>query len=119
MMGWPGVKSARVADTDEEKIALVLERLEGNFNRAARFVACTALVVNGHLLQSWLGIANGQIAEAASGENGFGYDPIFFDPALGSTFGEITGEEKAKHSHRSKAWKKTLDYINKYNHVLQ
>lgn len=119
LMGWPGVMSARIAKTDEQKLALVLAKLKGNLNRAARFVACTSLAVNGHFVRSWQGIAQGQIIEAPVGEGGFGYDPIFLDPKLCMTFAEASSEEKAKRSHRSKAWDKALSYINKYKQMLQ
>jgi XTP/dITP diphosphohydrolase len=49
------------------------------------------------------GVVEGVIAEAPRGSGGFGYDPVFFYPPLGRTFGEISDEEKRRVSHRGKA----------------
>jgi XTP/dITP diphosphohydrolase len=111
LLGWPGAESARVAPTSEERIALVLERMQEGLNRRAHFAAVVALAVNGHYLGAWRGVINGQISHAPRGENGFGYDPVFEDPALGLTFGELPAEEKNSRSHRALAWAKALSYV--------
>ena len=46
-----------------------------------------------------------------AGQDGFGYDPIFFFPAFGKTFAEISREEKNQHSHRGKAFRKALEFL--------
>lgn len=111
LLGWPGAESARVAPTSAERIALVLERMHEGINRRAHFAAVVALAVNGHFLGAWRGVINGQIAHAPRGENGFGYDPVFEDPGLGLTFGELAPQEKNAHSHRALAWAKALAYV--------
>jgi len=55
--------------------------------------------------------AEGELLDAPQGEGGFGYDPIFFFPDLGKTYAEITREEKNRHSHRGKAFRKALDFL--------
>jgi XTP/dITP diphosphohydrolase len=111
LLGWPGVDSARAAPTPQERIALVLARMNGQANRRAYFTAVTALAVNGHFITSWRGVVGGQIAHAPRGENGFGYDPLFEDPALGLTFAELPLAEKNARSHRALAWMKALQYL--------
>jgi XTP/dITP diphosphohydrolase len=111
LLGWPGVESARVAPTAHERIALVLERLGEKANRRAQFSAVVALAVNGHYISSWRGVINGQITHAPRGEHGFGYDPVFEEPALGLTFAELPPEEKNSRSHRALAWAKAFQYL--------
>ncbi len=113
LLGWPGVMSARVAETDGERIATVLARAEGLFSRAARFAAVTALAVNGVLVKTFTGYVQGTIVESPRGGGGFGYDPIFEDPASGLTFAEMPAGEKNKISHRSRAWEKLFTYIRR------
>jgi XTP/dITP diphosphohydrolase len=57
--------------------------------------------------------AEGIILEEPSGQGGFGYDPVFFFPALGKTYAEISREEKNSYSHRGKAFHKALDFLLK------
>lgn len=111
LLGWPGVESARVAETAEARIALVLERMQECTNRRAHFTAVVALAINGNFITSWRGVTSGQIAAAPRGTQGFGYDPIFEDPALGLTFAEISAAEKSARSHRALAWNKALQYL--------
>ena len=113
LMSWPGVLSARIAPTAEERIDLVLKKLGVSANRAARFVGVTALAINGHLIRTWQGIAPGVITRFARGKDGFGYDPIFEEPVSGMTFAEMSAAEKNRVSHRSKAWLRTFEYITK------
>ena len=110
-LSWPGVKSARLAPTDKQKITAVLYRLKGRKSRTARFIACTALAINGYLISTWRGVAQGRITHKPRGKGGFGYDPIFEDEKLGLTFAEMTAAQKNKYSHRNKAWRKALDFI--------
>ena len=111
LLGWPGVYSARIAETPEQRIALVLERLGEHFNRSAQFVAYTALARNGQLVQTWRGVVSGRITAAPRGTGGFGYDPIFEDLETGRTFAEMSSEEKNARSHRRSAWSKALEYL--------
>jgi non-canonical purine NTP pyrophosphatase (RdgB/HAM1 family) len=117
LLGWPGVDSARVAETDEERIALVLSEMLTVELRAAHFMAYTALAINGHMIRTWRGVAPGRITTVPCGRAGFGYDPIFEDAELGVTFAEMTQQQKNDRSHRGKAWLQTFDYLRKHAKV--
>ncbi|MDQ2947395.1 MAG: RdgB/HAM1 family non-canonical purine NTP pyrophosphatase [Acidobacteriota bacterium] len=104
--GAPGVYSARFAGeaaSDEENNRLLLARMQGVANRSARFVSVIALARAGELVKTFTGVAEGLVLEAARGENGFGYDPVFYYPPFGCSFGEATLEQKMSVSHRSQA----------------
>ncbi len=104
--GAPGVSSARYAGpgaTDEANNRLLLARLEGVEDRAAAFVCVIALARAGRLIRTFRGSVEGRIIHAPRGENGFGYDPLFFYPPFGCTFGEASGERKLEVSHRGAA----------------
>lgn len=112
--GAPGVYSARFAGegaTDDDNNRLLLEKLEGIENRAARYVCVIAVVRGGRVLATSESIAEGLIQYEPRGTNGFGYDPYFFFPGTNCTFGELTAEEKWPHSHRGKAFRKVLDWL--------
>ena len=114
LLGWPGIHSARVGPDAEQRNALVLEKLAGSSNRAARFVAATALARNGSLIRTWQGVVRGRITQSPRGPGGFGYDPIFELPELELTFAELSAAEKNEHSHRSKAWTDALRYLEQH-----
>lgn len=104
--GSPGVRSARYAGeaaTDEENNALVLHSLAGQSNRRARFVSVVALAWRGHLIQTARGEVSGLILNELHGDQGFGYDPLFFYQAFGCAFGEVPAERKFEVSHRGNA----------------
>ncbi|RIH88963.1 dITP/XTP pyrophosphatase [Calidithermus roseus] len=105
--GEPGVYSARFGGrkSDLERNIYLLERLKGvpADKRTARFVAVLAVAHPQGFMQLFRGVTEGLILEAPRGENGFGYDPLFFVPEAGKTFAEMSMEEKARHSHRGKA----------------
>jgi XTP/dITP diphosphohydrolase len=114
--GAPGIYSARFAGPnagDEANNALLLEKLAGvpEHQRTARFVCSIALVRGGELIQTFSGQAEGYILEQPVGSGGFGYDPLFFFPALGRAFAELTPEEKWKYSHRGQAFRKLLAWL--------
>lgn len=104
----PGVLSARYLGEDtpyEVKNAHILELLKDvqQNERSARFVCSIAAVFpDGREFTTYATI-EGEIALKSAGENGFGYDPIFFVPEFGKTTAELTAEEKNKISHRGKA----------------
>ena len=113
LAGEPGVYSARYAGpsaTDADNNRLVLERMRGLQDRTSRFVCVVALAQAGRLVRTFRGEVEGQLAEEPRGGNGFGYDPLFYYPPFGCTFGEAPLDEKMKVSHRSKA----LDALRKY-----
>ena len=114
--GAPGVKSARfsgekLADRallDHKNMAKVLKLLDGvpKDKRTARFVCCLCLASPEKVLIETEGRLEGLIAEKEIGENGFGYDPIFFLPNLNMTVAQLTSEEKNAISHRGNAIRK-------------
>jgi len=106
--GAPGLYTARFGGAgldDRGRWTLLLERLRGvpAARRTARFRCVIALTGGGRAEQVVEGVAEGLIAESPKGDRGFGYDPVFFYPPLGRTFGELSDEEKARVSHRGLA----------------
>ncbi len=111
--GSPGVHSARYAGpgaTDEDRVRKLLREMDGEEGqqRRARFVCATAVARQGRVLAVVSDSVEGVLTREPRGENGFGYDPVFFFPELGRTFAEIPPEEKDMHSHRGKAFRKAL-----------
>ena len=114
--GAPGVLSARYAGpgaTDLDRIyKLLSEMLDKTGNeRQARFVCVVAVAEEGNMRGLFSAAAEGMILEEPRGLSGFGYDPIFFFPALGKTYAEISREEKNLYSHRGKAFHKALEFL--------
>jgi XTP/dITP diphosphohydrolase len=112
--GEPGVYSARYAGseaTDDENNNLVLTRLASSGNRTGRFVCVIALAHNGSLVQTFRGTVEGEILPAAHGDHGFGYDPIFYYPPFGRSFGEVPREQKQTVSHRGIALRKLAAFL--------
>ncbi len=88
----------------------VLERMRGVANRAARYQCVIALADHGRILGTWAGSVEGEILDEQRGTNGFGYDPMFYHPAFGCTFGEATAEQKLSVSHRGQAFRKLIGW---------
>ena len=111
--GAPGVHSARYAGGagDAANNELLLKNLEGVENRTARFVCVIALVNDAQLVRTFRGTVEGEIARAESGSHGFGYDPLFYHPPFGCTFGEADLERKANVSHRANALRLMFEYL--------
>ncbi len=112
--GAPGVHSARYAGdhaTDVGNNTLLLDRLQGIHNRTARFVCVIALMLDGKLVKTFRGVVEGHIINEARGSRGFGYDPLFYCPAFGCTFGEATIEQKMQVSHRGLALSDMFTYL--------
>ena len=113
--GAPGVKSARFSGEklagnertliDHRNIAKVLELLQGvpESKRTARFVCHLCLATPENVLIETEGTLEGLITKEEIGENGFGYDPIFFVPRLNKTVAQLTREQKNAISHRGNA----------------
>jgi XTP/dITP diphosphohydrolase len=106
--GAPGLHTARFGGpglSDRRRWELLLERLRDvpPARRTARFRCVIALAGPACGEQTVEGVVEGVIAEAPRGNGGFGYDPVFFYPPLGCTFGEISDEAKERVSHRGKA----------------
>ena len=108
--GFPGIRSARLGPTQQERTAELLRRLEGTPRPwTARFVCVLALAAPGHCTQLFEGECRGEIVPEWRGEAGFGYDPIFMVPGTGRTFGEMTPGEKRLYSHRARAVRALLE----------
>ena len=106
--GEPGVYSARYAgehgndEKNNEKLLANLKNIPSE-KRTARFMSVVYLVLDDNTAISAQGTAEGFIIDEPKGENGFGYDPIFFSPTLGKTFAQASVEEKNAISHRGSA----------------
>ncbi len=114
--GAPGVQSARYAGpgaSDDDRVRKLLEELRSKrvTDRRARFVCVMALAQRGRILAVFSDSASGVLLDAPRGTQGFGYDPIFFFPALGKSYAEISREEKNLHSHRGKAFRKLMAFF--------
>ena len=104
--GAPGIYSARYAGehgNDEANNRKLLFELSDKGDKSAYFVSAVACVLPDGREFVTEGRANGEITENASGNGGFGYDPIFYCPELGKTFADLSSDEKNAISHRGKA----------------
>jgi len=123
LKGAPGVKSARFSGEkeadrkllDHKNMAKVLKLLEEVLKekRTARFVCCLCLSSSEKVLAETEGRLEGVIAEEEVGENGFGYDPIFFVTHLNKTVAQLSREEKNAISHRGQAIRKLKPLLEK------
>lgn len=114
--GEPGIYSARYLgyDTDYDyKNNYIINQLKEakDAERTARFVCAISLVLPDGREFVKKGVMEGQIGYEIKGENGFGYDPIFYLPEHGKTSAELSAEEKNKISHRGKALREMKDLI--------
>ena len=112
--GAPGVCSARYSGagaTAQSNNRLLLENLRGVKRRTAAFVCAIALVEAGKPLGVFHGRVEGVILEEPRGSGGFGYDPLFFYPPFGCTFGEAGEDAKFRVSHRGQAMREMLRYL--------
>ena len=110
--GRPGVYSARYSkeQTDEKNIEKVLAELNGEKSEA-KFVSVIALVRPDGSEVTFRGECHGEIIFEKRGNNGFGYDPIFYVPSLEKTFAELTPEQKNSISHRKESLEKFSKYL--------
>ena len=120
--GAPGVYSARYGGEeldDAGRYRLLLENMRGQLDRRCKFVSVITLCMpNGDVISA-RGECPGTLAYAPQGENGFGYDPVFFVPGKKKSFAQLTAEEKNAISHRGNALKlfqqKLADYLSSRN----
>ncbi|NNJ56754.1 MAG: RdgB/HAM1 family non-canonical purine NTP pyrophosphatase [Bacteroidia bacterium] len=115
--GEPGVLSARYAGerrNSNDNMNLVLERLKNQPNRKARFKTVIALILNGKEYV-FEGVCGGEITEQKSGDEGFGYDPIFLPEGRKETFAEMSMKEKGEISHRGRAVNKLVLFLGNYS----
>jgi XTP/dITP diphosphohydrolase len=125
--GAPGVYSARYTarnpqenaphaakynSADEANNARVLRELEDvpEDKRTARFVCVLAAARDGQTVHTFRGVADGVMLHAPQGNNGFGFDPLFYFPQIAKTFAELSSEEKAQYSHRGAAFRAFLQW---------
>ncbi len=110
----PGVFSARYAGEQrnaDENMDKLLSNLENKSNRKAQFKTVICLNLKGKQYL-FTGIAKGEITNQKSGNGGFGYDPIFRPEGFNETFAEISLELKNEISHRGKATKQLIEFLN-------
>lgn len=112
--GEPGVYSARYAGTakdDDANIEKVLSKLGGSTNRSAQFVCVISMSAPNEETVQFKGTVQGEITLNKIGENGFGYDPIFYIDDKNKTMAQLTVEEKSEISHRGIAIEKLQHYL--------
>jgi XTP/dITP diphosphohydrolase len=114
--GEPGVRSARYAGENRsfaDNIAKLLDKLSENKNRKARFRTIISLILENkeYLFE---GICEGEITGSPEGAGGFGYDPVFKPDGAGTTFAEMSLEDKNKYSHRKKAADKMIKFLHQH-----
>lgn len=114
--GAPGVHSARYAGenaTDKQRGEKLLEEMKGKTNRKAAFECVISIAVPSGPALTYEARCEGLITEEPAGQNGFGYDPVFFFPELKKTFAELTRTEKSRVSHRGKALSELKEEFDK------
>ena len=110
--GYPGIFSARIANTDDERIRIILEKLIVHKNRSAYYHCSMVYLSSSHQFET-TGRCDGIITEQPLGDLGFGYDPIFQPENSSRTFGQMTIDEKGPLSHRGRALSKMIPLIRK------
>lgn len=109
----PGIYSARFLGHETSydiKNQYIIDQIAGK-ERTARFVCAMALAIPGEETITIEETFEGEINDCIAGENGFGYDPIFYFPPLQKTSAQMSMEEKNQHSHRAKALKKLYSIL--------
>ncbi|MCE5149406.1 XTP/dITP diphosphatase [Staphylococcus simulans] len=113
--GEPGIYSARYAGEDKDdnaNIEKLLEKLKGNSrHRTAEFVCVISMSAPGEETVTFEGTVSGVITMEKLGEQGFGYDPIFYVPRMHKTMAQLTDQEKGEISHRRQAIDKLKAYL--------
>lgn len=124
--GAPGVRSARFATTSEHgnsddraNNSLLLSKMQHvpDPQRGAQFVCVISIARDGKEIANFRGQAQGRLLRELRGSGGFGYDPLFLFPELGKTFAELSPEEKAKVSHRGKAFERFMEWCDRQTEV--
>ena len=113
--GEPGVYSARYAGEQrnaDDNMNKLLDALLHKTNRKAQFKTVIALNLNGEQ-ELFTGIVKGEITLEKTGNQGFGYDPIFIPEGSNKSFAEMTMEEKNIYSHRQKAVTQLFEFLNR------
>jgi XTP/dITP diphosphohydrolase len=121
--GAPGPLSARFAGkgaSDRDKVNLLLSKLRGVpwEERSARFRCVIAIASERKVIGLCEGVCEGIISFEAEGNQGFGYDPVFYLPELDRTMAELTLEEKNKVSHRARAAQKAVRVLQRLHQEI-
>ena len=116
--GEPGIRSARFLGATAsypERFAEIFRRLDARPGtpRTARFICALTVVRDGEVVFETQGTVEGEIAGAASGARGFGYDPIFFFPPYGRTLAEVDDEAKLRVAHRGHAFRQLGEWLKR------
>ncbi len=117
--GAPGVRSARYAGEDADdkaNIVKLLEEMQGVEDRKAAFECVVSIAVPSGAALTYEARCEGEIAQEPDGDEGFGYDPVFFCPQYDKTFARCNMEEKNKVSHRGKA---LADVVAEFDKILK
>jgi len=113
--GAPGLYSARFGNlsSDKARTQYLLEQLNAvpEGKRQAKFVCCLVLALADGSSKSFFGESHGHILFKSTGQDGFGYDPVFYSDALAKSFAEVTKAEKQQVSHRGNALKHLSAYL--------
>ncbi|MGM9937659.1 MAG: XTP/dITP diphosphatase [Candidatus Ornithomonoglobus sp.] len=112
--GRPGIYSARYAGEgacDAQKIEKLLGEMKDKKNKKAKFVTAMAFIFPDGAEITTKGEVKGRIIDKPAGENGFGYDPVFYCPELEKTFAQADSDEKNSVSHRGRALKALYDEL--------
>ncbi len=125
----PGIHSARYGGsglTDVQRCDRLLEAMHGQTDRHAAFECVISIAVPTGPALTYEGRCEGQILENRRGDNGFGYDPVFFYPPLKRTFAELSRAEKSEVSHRGRAladvreeFEKILIWIDQHMPIME
>ena len=111
----PGVYSARYAGKDcnpNDNMQKVLQKLVGSNDRNAKFRTVIALIIDGKK-SLFEGECEGEITKERKGKKGFGYDSIFLPKGVDTTFAQMTKKQKGAISHRGRATKKLVEFLQK------
>ncbi len=120
--GYPGTKTKRAASeelgrvvTDEERNNFLIEKLKDIDNKKVVWQTTIALIDKEKNIVTFTGIVEGIVADEMIGENGFGFDPIFYIEEENKTLAQMSQEEKDKYSARKRATEKLITYFNEKN----
>ena len=113
--GAPGIHSARYSPSGEDRdnVNLLLANMEGIDDRTARFMCAAAVLIGEeeHIIEcSW----SGQVAREPSGDNGFGYDPVFIPDGFDSSAATLSAEQKDAFSHRGQAFREVARLLERH-----
>lgn len=120
--GYPGTKTKRAAQeelgrevTNEERNNIIIEKMENNTNRKVVWQTVIALLDENNNIKTFLGEVEGTVAYKLAGDNGFGFDPIFYIEEENKTLAQMSFEEKEKYSARKRAVEKLVKYLEEKN----